>query len=124
MSTTSQAINVNHHSLISEDQQNQIMPNMQIGGFNDIPFPTNLMTFPPWGCNNNNQPLKAFSSMASPSLASAESDSTSNLTETLLAATATTTDHQKSISSEYLTSSFGGTHHQFLSLHRSSLNPW
>jgi len=91
------------HNLFEEE--NQIPTQM---GF--IPFPTNL-TFPFLDCN---QSLKAFSSIAS-SLTS-ESDSTSNLTQTLL-----TTNPQKS--KEYLTSSFGGST-PFLSLHRSIVHPW
>lgn len=105
MSTTSPAI-INHS--LFEDQ-NEMPAQM---GF--VPFPITNMSFPPLDCN---QSLKAFSSIAS-SLAS-EGDSTSNLTvETLLATTAlkSRSDHQ------YLTSSFGGP--QFLSLHRSSVNPW
>ncbi|KAJ1398593.1 WRKY domain [Sesbania bispinosa] len=102
--TTSQAIVF--------EEQNQMMP-MQMG-FN-IHFPTNLTFQAPLGCNNI-QSLKAFSSIAS-SLAS--EDSTSNLTETLFSNTA---DHHHQKSREYLTSSFGGA--QFLSLHRSSVNPW
>jgi hypothetical protein len=95
-----------NHNLYEE--QNQIPTQM---GF--IPFPTN-QTFPSLGCNN--QSLKALSSMAS-SLTSESADSTSNLTQTLLSSA----NPQKS-SREYLTPSFGGT--QFLSLQRSSVNPW
>ncbi|AET04607.2 putative transcription factor WRKY family [Medicago truncatula] len=93
---------IDHHLF---EEENQISTQM---GF--IPFPTNL-TFPSLDCN---QSLKAFSSIAS-SLTS-ESDSTSNLTQTLL-----TTNPQKS--KEYLTSSFGGST-PFLSLHGSIVNPW
>ncbi|XP_061344941.1 probable WRKY transcription factor 13 [Gastrolobium bilobum] len=99
MSTTSLV----NHSLFEEQDQ---MP-MQMGF---LPFPSNL-TLPPLVCHN--QSLKAFSSIA-PSLAS-EADSASNLTETLFATSA-----QKS--REDFSSSFGGA--QFLSLHRSSVNPW
>ena len=103
MSTTSQTI-VNHNLFGEQDE----MPTQM--GF--LPLPTNMM-FPPLGCN---QPLKPFSSISPNSLASDQADSTSNLTaETLLATTA-----QKSRLD--LTSSFGGA--QFLSLNRSSINPW
>ncbi|KAL2342975.1 hypothetical protein Fmac_004260 [Flemingia macrophylla] len=101
MSTTSHSIV--HHSLFEEDQ----IP-LQMGFF---PFPTNL-TFPPLGCHQSS--LKAFSSIAPSSLAISQEDSTSNLTETLFSTTA---------SREDLTSTtFGGA--QFLSLNRSSANPW
>nr|ACU14983.1 unknown [Glycine max] len=104
MSTTSHPIV--HHSLF--DEQDQIPT--QMGFFS---FPTNL-TFPPLGCHQSS--LKAFSSIAPSSLAISQQDSASNLTaETLFSTTA-----QKS--REDLTSSFGGG--QFLSLHRSSVNPW
>ncbi|TKY60368.1 WRKY transcription factor 13 [Spatholobus suberectus] len=103
MSTTSHTLV--HHSLFEEQDQ---MPT-QMGFF---PFPTNL-TFPPLGCHQSS--LKAFSSITPSSLAISQQDSTSNLTETLFSTTA-----QKS--REDLTSSFGGA--QFLSLHRSSVNPW
>ncbi|ESW31772.1 hypothetical protein PHAVU_002G266400 [Phaseolus vulgaris] len=99
MSTTSHTIA--HHSLFEE--QDQIPTQM---GF--FPFPTNL-TLPPLGCHQSS--LKAFSSITPSSLAISQQDSTSNLTETLF---------QKS--REDLTSGFGGA--QFLSLHRSSVNPW
>jgi len=99
MSTTSHTIA--HHSLFEE--QDQISTQM---GF--FPFPTNL-TLPPLGCHQSS--LKAFSSITPSSLAISQQDSPSNLTETLF---------QKS--REDLTSSFGGA--QFLSLHRSSVNPW
>ncbi|XP_004504001.1 uncharacterized protein [Cicer arietinum] len=91
----SQIVNNN----LFEEQNHEIPTQM---GF--IPFQTNL-TFPS---------LKAFNSIAS-SLTS-DSDSTiSNLTQTLL-----TTNPQKS--RQYLSPNFGET--QFLSLHRSSVNPW
>ncbi|KAK7399450.1 hypothetical protein VNO78_10632 [Psophocarpus tetragonolobus] len=104
MSTTSHSIV--HHSLFEEQDQ---MPT-QMGSF--FPFPTNL-TFPPLGCHQSS--LKGFSSIGSSSVAISQEDSTSNLTETLFSTTA-----QKS--REDLTSSLGGA--QFLSLHRSSVNPW
>lgn len=79
-----------------------------------IPLPTNL-TFPSLGCNN--QSLKPFTSIAS-SLTSeiSSSDSTS---QTLLT---TTTTPQKS--KEYLTPNFEAGTTQFLSLQRSTINPW
>ncbi|CAK8578882.1 unnamed protein product [Lathyrus sativus] len=77
-----------------------------------IPFSTNL-TFPSFGCNN--QSLKAFTSIASSLTSEISSDSTS---QTLL----TTTNPPKP--KEYLTSTFEAGTTQFLSLHRSTLNPW
>ncbi|KAL5052826.1 hypothetical protein RYX36_033508 [Vicia faba] len=76
-----------------------------------IPFPN--LTFPSLGCNN--QSLKAFTSIASSLTSEISSDSTS---QTLL----TTTNPQKS--KEYLTPSIVAGTTQFLSLHRSPLNPW
>ncbi|XP_058735547.1 probable WRKY transcription factor 13 [Vicia villosa] len=78
-----------------------------------IPLPTNL-TFPSLGCNN--QSLKPFTSIASSLTSEISSDSTS---QTLLT---TTTNPQKS--KEYLTPSFEDGTTQFLSLQRSTLNPW
>ncbi|XP_027366972.1 probable WRKY transcription factor 13 isoform X2 [Abrus precatorius] len=104
MSTTSQTIV--HHSLFEEQDQNMTT---QMGFF---PFPTNI-SFPPLGCHQSS--LKTFSSIAPSSLAISQTDSASNLSETLFSTTP-----QKSRAD--LTSSFGGA--QFLSLHRSSINPW
>lgn len=101
MSTTSHTIG--HHSLFEE--QDQIPTQM---GF--FPFSSNL-TLPPLGCHQSS--LKAFNSITTPSSLpiSQQDSSTSNLTQTLF--------HK---SREHLTSTFGGP--QFLSLHRSTLNPW
>ncbi|KAK7318517.1 hypothetical protein RJT34_03220 [Clitoria ternatea] len=99
MSTTSHQAIV-HHSLFEEQDQNMAT---EMGFFS---FPTNL-TFPtpPLGCHQSS--LKAIISSMAPN--SSQPD------ETLFSTT-------PQRSREDLTSCFGGA--QFLSLHRSTLNPW
>ncbi|CAL0306630.1 unnamed protein product [Lupinus luteus] len=78
-----------------------------------LPFPPNLTSSPLF----SPQYSKSFASITPSSLASNEVDdgSTSNLAHTLLSITAQNSKHG-------LTSTFGGP--QFLSLHRSNVNPW
>ncbi|KAH7565940.1 hypothetical protein JRO89_XS08G0042100 [Xanthoceras sorbifolium] len=112
MSSTSQLAMLNQGMF--EDQAE--MPSQM--GF--LPFPQNLITFPPLGCHQYS--LKAFN--LPPSLVADQQHhhdhhvpSTTNLTETLLSSTTL-----KQREDDHIASDLGGAH--LLSLQRSSANLW